>query len=275
MKYKIIVDSCCDMPIELRKRLEINSVPLSMMVGGKEFIDDDELNMDNFMSEMKACTEKVGSASPSPFAYKEAMKNAGKSIIVTLSKKLSGSYNSAVTARHIAEEEGEVDAHIIDSKSASAGQTLIALKLHEMLSENNAIESVKAGIESFIDNMKTYFVLENYDNLQKNGRMNKLVGKLIQVLDIKLIMGADGDGGIALFKKARGVKQTIKNMLDLIHESGKETERLVISHCGNPDLAEKIAEAVRERFNFKEIFIVPTGGLSSLYADDKGVVIAF
>ncbi len=277
MNYKIIVDSCCDMPQDLKQKLAVSAVPLTMTLGKKEFIDDETLNLQEFLREMKACADKVGSAAPAPLAYQTAMQSAGNSFVITLSKQLSGSYNSALAGKKLAEEDGKSHAIIVDSKSASAGQTLVALKLRELLTKEKTAEKVKTSIESFVDSMKTYFVLENYDNLQKNGRLGKIVGKLIQVLDIRLIMGSDGKGSISLFKKTRGTKGIIKHLLDLIQQSGKNTvdETLVISHCNNFSLASELASAIKKRFFFREVLLVHTGGLSSLYADNKGIVMAF
>lgn len=229
------------------------------------------------MSEMKACTDRVGSASPAPYLYQQAMQEKKKSFVITLSSRLSGSYSSALIGKAIAEEDGGVETYIFDSKSASAGQTLIALKLHKLLSDGLSKEQIIRTINGFIDNMKTYFVLERYDNLQKNGRLNKVTGALASILNIKLLMGADGDGSIALFAKPRGTAKMVERLLSFINDSGKivSGESIVISHCNNPKLAERLAIAVKERFDFAEIHVIPTGGLSSLYADDQGIVMAF
>lgn len=277
MNRKIIVDSGCDLTPEMKKEMDIVSVPLTMRLGEKEFIDDENLDIPGFLEEMGACTDRAGSASPSPYSYREAIRGADDAFVVTLSSRLSGSYDSAAAGRDLAEEEGQTNTHVIDSKSASAGETLVALKLHEILKANLTAEKILQAIEAFISNMKTYFVLENYDNLQKNGRLNKITGKLIQLLNVKLIMGSDRSGNIALYKRARGIGQMTAELLRLIEESGKETAgaKLVISHCDNPDLANRLSDAIRQRFHFDKIFVVHTGGLSSLYADRKGVVLAF
>lgn len=277
MEYKIIVDSCCDLTSELKGRLDIRSVPLTMRLGKNEYTDDESLHLADFMEEMQACADKVGSSAPDPFLYQQAMEAAHNSFVITLSSKLSASYSNAVIGQSYAEESGEHSAYVFDSKSASAGETLVALKLNELISNNTPKETIINTINKFINNMKTYFVLENYDNLLKNGRLNKLTGKLIRILNIKLLMGSDGNGNIKLYAKPRGIKQMIENLLTLIHDSGKNIseENMVISHCNNPELASDIKNAVKQRFNFRDIIIVPTGGLSSLYADNRGIIVAF
>lgn len=276
MDYKIIVDSCCDLTPELREKLNIISIPLSLTLGEKIFVDDETLDLPHFMEEMRSYTGRIGSACPSPTLYKEAFVNAHTSFAVTLSGNLSGSYGSAMLGKEMAEEEG-ASVHVFDSKSASAGEILIALKIRKMIDEGNDKKKIISQIESFIKNMKTHFVLENLDNLIKNGRMNKITGKILSVLNIRPIMGSDGDGNIALFSQARGQNRVIEKLTELIGKSGKSTEgeSMVITHCNNLGLAEKLMNAIKSRYHFREILIVPTGGLSSMYANDKGVIMAF
>ncbi len=277
MERRIIADSCCDMTPQLRQRLGVVSVPLTLRLGNKEYLDDENLDLEAFMAEMKACTEPVGSAAPSSGLYQKAMLDAQDSFVITLSSQLSGSYESAVIGESLARKERDIDTYIFDSKSATAAEVLIALKLRELIDSGLERNQIIETVNEFIKNIKTYFVLDRYDNLLKNGRLPKIQGKLISVLNIKLVMGADEKGTIALFDKVRGVKQIIKTMVSYIEKSGKKTEgeNLVITHCFNPELAQQLVDAIKEKHVFKEILVVPTGGLSSLYTDDKGIVMAF
>lgn len=277
MKNRIIVDSCCDLTVEMKREMGIVSVPLTMMLGDKEFLDDDSLDKGEFIEQLKQFKGKAGSASPSPSLFQEAIESSEDAYIVTLSSKLSGSYGNAALGNDEATGNGLGAACLFDSKSASAGETLIAIKLHELIQTGSSKELIVETVHRYIDEMKTYFVLERYDNLQKNGRLNKVTGAIIQILNIKLIMGADGHGEIALFEKCRGMRQAVQQLLALIESSGRNTknENLVISHCNNHNLAEQLRSLIKERFQFKKIFVVPTGGLSSLYTDDRGIVLAF
>ena len=277
MKNRIIVDSCCDLTREMKAEMGITSIPLTMIVDGTEFCDDETLDIADFVDRVKSYKGKVTSASPSPYAYAEAIDGCDDAFIVTLSQKLSGSYTNAVLGNRETVECGGKPACVLDSKTAAAGETLIAIKLYELIKANLPTEAIVSAIHQFIDNMKTYFVLENYTNLQNNGRLSKVTGTLISMLNIRLIMGADGNGEIMLFQKCRGFKQMISHMLFLIESSGKDTqnENLVISHCNNHKLATLLRAYIEERFHFKKIYIVPMGGLSSMYVDDQGVVFAF
>jgi len=277
MDYQIIVDSCCDLTPELKEQLGAVSIPMTLRLGQKEFVDDENLDLPEFMTEMMACTEHASSASPPPMSFKEAIEAAERSFIVTISSQLSGSYANAELGKAMAEEDGFVDVHVFDSKSASAGETLVAIKLREMLANGIPKDQIIKTINTFIENMKTYFVLERYENLIKNGRLNKITGKIVNILNIKLIMGSDGNGSIILHAKPRGTTQMLEKLNMLIKSSNRPTngERLIICHCNNLPLAQQLSASITKLFNFKEIIIIPTRGAISLYADDKGIVMAF
>ncbi|MDR1184429.1 MAG: DegV family protein [Coriobacteriales bacterium] len=277
MKNQIIVDSCCDMTPEMRSEMGIASIPLTMMIEGEEYRDDEYLDMKQFMDAMHRSVGKAGSAAPSPFLYREAIERSEGRYVVTLSAKLSASYNNAILGNNEALQNGKGAACVFDSKSASAGETLIAIKLYELIRSGMPRERIIETARRFIDGVKTYFVLENYDNLRKNGRLGKAAGTLAHLLNIKLIMGADGNGEIALFAKGRGINKMIQQLMRLIETSGKDTqkENLVIAHCNNHSLVNQLTSFLKERFRFKNIYVVPTGGLSSLYTDNKGIVLAF
>lgn len=276
MSYQIVVDSCCDLTDEIKKKLNISSIPLNLYLGDKQIVDDEQLNIDQFIEEMKACKEKVGSAAPSPSLYHDKYAACKQSYVVTLSSKLSSSYSSAVLGADMLEMEDH-HVHVFDSKSASAGELLVALYLQDLLEDNIQGNALIESVETFIQQMKTYFVLDNIDNLMKNGRLSKVKGRLISILNIKPLMGSDGDGQIVHYGNCKGQSKIVRKMLETIHESGKQTEglRAVISHCNNETLAARLKKEMQEQFSFKDIVIVPTGGVSSLYANDKGIILAY
>jgi DegV family protein with EDD domain len=278
MAHRIIVDSCCDVTPEISAEYDIISIPLTINLEDRVIVDDESLDMEQFMADMKNCKGKIGSGAPSPVLYKEAFIEARQSFAVTISSNLSASYSNAMIGKDMAlEEADDLDVHVFDSKSAAAGEVLVAVKIGQMIKEGKNKSAIVDHIENFISQMKTYFVLEIIDNLTKNGRIGKVKGKLISVLGIMPIMGSDGDGSIALFSHARGEKQIVEKLTELISKSGRDTYNgsLVISHCNNPGLAGKLIASIKERFHFKDIRVVPTKGISSLYANNKGLIMAF
>jgi len=271
MAYKIIVDSCADITPEMAHEMEISTVPLYLRLGKEEFVDDCSLDLSEFMQQMADCREHIGSAAPAPASFSDAI--TGDGFVVTVSSALSATYQNAT----IGAEDSDSKVHVFDSKSASAGQTLIAVKLREMIARKLPKPQIIEGVNKFISEMKTYFVLEKFDNLVKNGRLSALKGKIAGALNIKLLLGANDTGEISLYAKVRNKKQMLDKMINLITESGRKTEgeNAVISHVNNKSLAEQLADKIRDKFNFQNVFIVPTRGVSTMYANDQGIVLAF
>jgi len=277
MGYHIIADSCCDLPADLQQQWDVTVVPITLTLGDKEYMDDSALDVAAYIRDMNAYPGKPDSACPSPGRFEQAFLNADESFAVTLSNELSGANASAMLGKTLAEEDGKHYVHVFDSLSASAGEMLVVMKLKQLLSGGLAQSAVVQGMDTFIKNMKTFFVLDNLTNLVKSGRVSKIKSTLISVLNIKPIMGSDGHGRITLFSHARGERQIVERMAALVDKTDEQTmnESMVIAHCQNPGLAEKIKAAVEACHKFKDIFIVAMHGTSSMYANEKGIVLAF
>jgi len=275
MAYTLVADSCCDLTRALREEWNVKNVPLTLTLAEKEFTDDDSLDLPQFMLEMKACKGRVGSAAPSPSHYADAF-GSEDAFAVTLSSNLSGSYGSAMVGKGIAEEAG-AHVHVFDSRSAAAAEVLIVMKIRKLILEGLQKSEIVARVERFIKEMRTFFVLDNIDNLLKNGRLNRITATIISTLHIRPIMGADGNGNISLFSHVQGWKQVVKKLADTIENDGRATkgQSLVITHCNNPTLAEELKSEIERRYDFSEILILPTRGVSSLYANEKGIIMAF
>lgn len=278
MNYTLVADSCCELTDDLKTQLGAVSVPLTLMLGDELFVDDDTLDTDRFFERVAATKILPKSACPSPGDYAQAFlsNDADTVFAVTLSSELSGSYNSAVLGKKIAEENGK-KVHVFNSKSASAGELAVALKIKELIDAGADTPAIITQTERFIAQEKTFFVLENTDNLVKNGRMNAWLSKALVMLNMKLILGSDGAGNIKMFSKARGSVLALKKLAETIgeHCADAKNKTLVITHCRNPEGVKLLQSAVEALCQFKDIVVRPTGGLSSMYADIGGIITAF
>lgn len=275
MDYKIVSDSGCDLTPELKKTLEVETVPLSMSLGNETYIDNEQLDTDDFIEKMRGSRHLPKSSCPSPYDFMEKCDRDKTTFIVTLSSKLSGSYSSANIAKGMLAEQG-IDSYVFDSKSASAGQLLAVKKLHELVANGIGKLDIIKKLEEFIDNMKTFFVLENLDNLVKNGRMGKVTGIIAGALNIRLLLRSDGKGEIALYGKARGAQNSILKLAETIGDMCRNTADriLAVTHCNSMYIG-MFEEIVRKKYEFKDIIIAPTKGLTGMYANKGGIIIAF
>ena len=278
----ILADSCCDLSPELLKKTQAKIAPLTITIDDTHYVDDGTVDIPPYLAAMKASKNPVRSACPSPDLYAEDIRaTEGDCFIVTLSAKLSGSHNAASLGVQLAQEDiPEKKVHVFDSESASAGETYIALMIHDLIAAGKSFEQIVELVEEKIRSMHTLFVLDSLDNLVKNGRISKTVALLANVLSIRLLMSDDGHGAIKNISKARGIKGALGQMVETCrkHTEGlaAASQRLVISYCNCPERARQVRDLIREKCPaIGEIVMTPTSALSSMYANDGGVVIAY
>ena len=276
MSYKIVGDSCCDYTTVENKKDTFIQIPLTLDVDGFQVRDDDTFEQIEFLKRVAVSKECPRSACPAPEEYMKAYEQADDIYVVTLSSELSGSYNSAVLAKNLYEEEhGTKNIHVFNSKSASSGQLLICRFIETLVEAGNPFEEVVERVEKYIEGLHTYFVLETLDFLRKNGRLSRVQAILAGALNIKPVMGSE-NGTIIKLTQVRGMKKAISSMIDyaIAGCENKEEKDLVIAHCNCYERAEKAKEEIEKKAQFKSITIVDTRGVSSLYAGDGGIIIA-
>ena len=276
MSYKIVVDSCCELPDELLNDARLERVPLGLEVGEYHILDDDNFNQADFLKKIAESPTCPKSYCPSPERFMEAYNTDAEHVyVVTLSSHLSGSYNSAVLGKSLYEEKyGAKKIHVVDSQSASGGETQIALKLMELEALGLSFEEIVEKIETYRDTRSVYFVLDNLETLRKNGRLTGVKALVASTLNIKPVMSAE-KGVILQRGQSVGVKKALAKMAEMIVKEIGSTEdrKLIITHCNAPERAQMVKEMILKRAHFEKIIIMDTRGLSSLYANDGGVIV--
>ena len=283
MGFKIIVDSCCDaksMPYP-GVDIPVINVPLSITIDGSTYIDDGSLNTIWLLNAMRSSKVLPVTACPSPAAYAEAMSGDDDAFVVTLSAELSGSYQAAMAGLELKKGSGRV--HVFNSESACAGEARIALEIGWLISQGLSFDEIVAQGKEYIRDMKTFFILQSLDSLIKAGRMSKITGSIATFMQLRPIMSDDGTGGIMLYEKARGTKNAINKLVEILRRqeekmrlAGRPGKPLTISHCNCPELAIELKSKIREHCpRIEDITILPTGGLSTFYAFDGGIVVGY
>lgn len=277
MNYKIVIDSCGELKEEWKKDERFESVPLVLTVDGVDVVDDETFDQKDFLARVAASPTCPRSSCPSPERYMQAYDCDAQDIyVVTLSAELSGSYNSAQLGRKLyLEEHPNKNIYIFNSRSASVGETLIAGKVQECADAGLPFGDIVDIVEAYIDSQNTFFVLENLETLRKNGRLSKAKALVASALKIKPVMGATPEGTIYQLDQARGMNRALVKMVDYIVEKTADSENrvLAISHCNCGERALMLKEAIQEKMKVKDIFIMDTAGVSSMYANDGGVIV--
>ena len=276
MSYKIVVDSCGELPEELKKDSHFESVPLELFVDDYHIIDDETFDQADFLKKVAESPNCPKSACPSPERYMISYDCPAERVyVVTLTARLSGSFNSAELGKNLYfEEKGKKDIYIFNSKSASVGETLIAMKIQECEEAGMSFEQVIETVEAYIAEQNTYFVLETLETLRKNGRLSNVKALVAGVLNIKPVMGATPEGEICQLDKARGVNKALDKMISIMLDRVQNYEEKIlgIAHCNCPQRAKDLVTKIEKTVKFKKVLIVDTAGISSLYANDGGII---
>ena len=268
MSYKIIGDSCLDLTADLKKDPHFQIIPLTLQVEHTQVIDDETFDQKKFLELVRSSSECPQTACPSPERFKEAFEcDVEQIFVITLSEHLSGTYNSAVLAKKLYEEEHGQDGKniaVFSSDSASSGELNIALYIQSLCQASLPFEEIEEKTRSFIKNMRTYFVLESLDTLRKNGRLTGLQAFFATALNIKPVMGADS-GVIIKLDQARGINKALTRMADIaIREAGETKDKvLIIAHCNNPERAEVVKNEMCRQASFKDVIITETAGVAT------------
>lgn len=277
MSYKIVVDSCCELPEELKNDPRFEIVPLGLEVGDYRIWDDETFDQLEFLQKVAACPECPKSSCPSPERYMNAYCTDAEHVyVVTLSANLSGSHNSALLGKSLyIESYGEKQIHVVDSCSASCGETQIALKAMELEEQGLPFEVIVDKLEQFRDSMHTYFVLDNLETLRKNGRLTGVKALVASTLNIKPVMAGTREGTIEQIGQGIGIKKALQKMADAVAKNVTNAQGrvLMITHCNNASRAESMKKLVLDRISVKDVLVMDTAGVSSMYANDGGVIV--
>jgi DegV family protein with EDD domain len=277
MDTKIIVDSCVDFNSEVFGQEDyMERIPFKIIIDGEEIIDRN-LDTSLLLEKMKNSKNKIITACPSPHEFLESFKKCKNNFVVTISGKLSGSHNSAMLASEMLKEElTDRFVHVFDCKTAVSGADLVVLMIKELIEKKMNNGQIVEQVNEYIDNMKTLFVLDRLDNLVKNGRISNTKAFVGSLLQITPIMAAN-DGEIVLKEQVRGKKKAFNRLIEIIGEESIDFKNKVlgIGHINAKEKAEKLKEEIKNKYNFKDIIIFEGGGLSTVYADDGGIVVCY
>ncbi len=276
MSFKIVVDSCCDLPTEYRKDPRFQVVPLILQIDEHIIVDDETFDQADYLSKVAASENCAKTACPSPELYMEAYNcDADDVYVVTLSSKLSGSYNSALLGKNLYHEEyGDKNIYIADSLSACCGEAQIALKAMELAESGLSFNEVVEKLETFRDELLTYFVLDSLETLRKNGRLTGMKALVATTLNIKPVCcGIRGE--IVQKSQGIGMRKALMKMTDLVAQELKNPEEktLMITHVNCFERACVVRDLLLKKIPFKDAIIVDAAGVATTYAGDGGIVV--
>ena len=272
MKRKIVADSSCDI-------WELNGVdfavaPITISTDNKHYVDNQELDV-HLMSEELAKYKGVShTACPSVGSWLDCYEGFDEIFVITLTGAMSGTYNSAMTAKGIYEEENEnVKVHVFDSLSTGPEMRLLIEKLKEMIEEDLTFEEIVEKGQDYLNHSRLFFALKSLHNFAMNGRVSKAVASAIGVLNISIFATASEKGTIQQISKCRGEKKVVKSMIEHLENAGYHGGKVRISHADNLKLAHNVRDKILELYPNADIIVYPMGGLCTYYAEKGGLLV--
>jgi len=247
-----------------------------MQIEDKVYLDDEELDMDAYLAHMKSSPVAVKTSAPSPSLFLEQFKKGEKVFAVTLSSKLSATYQSAMTAKNMyLEEYGKKFIYIFDSLSACIGEAVVTLKIAELLDNGIGANEVVEQVNQFIKDMNTYFIIDTFDILVKTGRIKPYIAKFASFLNVKPICASE-NGEIKMLDKARGYNKAVARLVSSIKENTPDIENRIIgiTHVRAYEKAVQLKEEFMKYVKPKDIIIQEGRGISMTYANEGGIVVA-
>ena len=273
MVYRIVSDSSSN--VFSLPGTDYKSVPLKIITCAAEYIDDENLDVEKMVNEVKETKGKSGTSCPNVSEWLEAFEGADAVFAITITRKLSGSYASAVQA---AEEYEKTNpgkkAMVIDSTSTGGEMRLLAEFIRDRINEEKSFEEIKEAVEKYHEGTHLLFCLESLTNLARNGRVNPAVAKIAGVLGIRIV-GAATEGVLDPLHKVRGTAKAMETLYKEMKLRGYSGGKVAISHCFNIDAANLLKDKITADFPDANVFIEPTTALCSFYAERGGMIIGY
>lgn len=259
MNIKLICDSLCDFPNELIEKYNIEVIPLTIIVGDKEYKDGKDLTNKEFYQLMKNIDGVPKTSQATYVQFKEAFdkyKDEYEIVCITGSSKSSGTYQSATIAK--SDTEGEI--HIFDTLNLSLGSGQYVIKACELLEDNLNAKEIIEKLEELRDSVNLFFVPDTLEYLKRSGRVSVAAATIGNMLNLKPIFSMK-DGNISLVTKVRGKKHVINSLIDLVKNQYSTFEDNTITiGCGdNEKDLELLKQEVEKHIDAKKVYLAEGG----------------
>lgn len=255
MVVRIVTDSTADLPAEVASELGITVVPLTVFFGEEAYLDGVELDNAGFYQKLTASKELPRTSQPSPAAFQEAYQgliDAGAEAILSvhLSSKLSGTYQSACTARAaLLEERGDaanVPIEVIDSLSISVGMNYAIQQAARLAREGKSLAEIKACVEDTLARTHILAVLDTLEYVRRGGRIGGAKAMLGNMLSFKPIVSLK-EGEVVPVEQPRTRSKAYARIAQMLSEMGP-VEQVSIAES-NEEAGQQLSAAIREVYS--------------------------
>lgn len=281
-KYLVVADSTTDLPADLAKENGIVTLPLKYHIGEDTFtnyLDYREQSVDIFYDLVKEghkVTTSQLNAEDVISALEDKVKEGYSILMLTISSKLSGTFNSARLAFiDLKEKYPNQDFVLIDSKSASLGLGYITVQAAKALKEGMTLEENTEFVNNLIPTVAHWFTVDDINHLRRGGRISAAASVVAKTLRIKPILHCSAEGELVSRQKALTRKRAIKSLFDIMKETALPNQKLAyIGHGADLEAANELAKMIKEEYPNIEILINSIGPVVGAHTG-QGVLALF
>ncbi len=261
----VVVDSSADLPDAVLDRHHIQLVPLQVMFGDETFRDRVELKPSDFYRKMRVSKEHPTTSQPTPAEFARVLRDARAAadevVAVLLSSRLSGTFQSALTAVRATAIDG---VQCVDSASASLGLGMLALRAAELAESGWVASDIAAELQRIRKQSGCFLTVDRFDNLLRSGRVTRGKAWIGAMLDVKPILEINQDGAIVPVDRVRGRPNLVPRVLSLVEKRlapKPSSVRFGIVHADAPETAERIRAALVAAYQPKDCFVALATGV--------------
>ncbi len=273
MNYKIVSDSSSNLLVW--DVVDFASVPLKVLSSEKEYIDDEKLDVSQMVEDLKTVKGSVKTSCPNTQEWMDAFCGGDRIFAITITSRLSGSYNAAsLAANCYMEEHPDCKIYVIDSYTTGGEMQLLIEKLAELIKSGKSFDEIKNEIEAYKNTTHLIFSLKSLTNLARNGRVSPAVAAIAGVLGIRVI-GSAVEGNLSPTNKVRGEKKALSTIFANMKANGYNGGKVRINHCFNEEGADNLKNIITAAFPDADVSVIPCGALCSFYAEDSGMIVGY
>ena len=272
MQIKIVTDSAAD--LTSMDGIDMAYAPMKVCTAAKEFTDNDDINVREMVDFLYSYKGRSSSSCPNAEDWLTAFGDAEQIVCITITGGLSGSYNSAVSAKNIYESDHpDRKVLVVDSLTAGPEMAIIAEHVRDLALAGKNLDEIEADLKGY--KAELLFALESLRNFANNGRVSKAAATAAGLLGIRAIGRASDVGTLELLSKTRGEAKTLDGVMGYLKQLGCIGGKIYIDHCFAEETVNKLAFKIKAEYPHAEIVIRPTRGLCSFYAELGGFLVGF
>jgi DegV family protein with EDD domain len=274
MTVKIITDSMADLPIDLLKKLDITVIPVNVLFGTDSYRDGVDLTTEQFYSKLVASKTLPTTAVP-PLGvfidtYEKVSKTADEILVVTISHKLSGTYDTAVKAIEMVKTKKRIE--VIDSLHVIMAEGLIAIQAAKAAQAGAGLDELVKQAQDNIPRVEERMAFDTLEYLKRGGRIGSAQAFLGSILKLNPVLRLK-DGEVYPLSRERSRAKAIEVLFNSVLEYSS-VDAIAVEDATTPDEADKLAQRLKIRFPNKPIYRSKVGAVMGAHVGPSIIAVS-